>query len=218
MKTRLSKTNLLQELNKPENSLILEQFHERHFAKNALIFGPGHEENLVFIVKQGKVRIYLSYEDKEFSLAFLGPGDLYSTHTRTFLTALDDTVLLVMPVSRFHTFIATHHIFFQTILGTLGELLKQSFSIIESLTFKDVTQRIVEFLLYELNHHGRKGEKGITVELDLTIEQLASVVGASRQTVSTIVNDLIRSGVVNKINRKTYLVPNPDILKEFPHC
>ncbi|MDH4317954.1 MAG: Crp/Fnr family transcriptional regulator [Desulfobulbaceae bacterium] len=218
MKTRFSKTNLLHELRKPENSFILEQFKDRHFAKNALIFGPGHEENLVFIVKQGKVRIYLSYEDKEFSLAFLGPGDLYSTHTRTFQTALEDTVLLVMPVSRFHTLMTTHHVFFQTILGTLGELLKQSFSIIESLIFKDVTQRIVEFLLYELNHHGRKGENGITLELDLTTEQLASVVGASRQTVSTIVNDLIRSGVVNKINRKTYLVPNPDILKEFPHC
>ncbi|MDH3348940.1 MAG: Crp/Fnr family transcriptional regulator [Desulfobulbaceae bacterium] len=217
MKTQLSKNNLLIELEKPEYSSILNQFHERTFPKNSLIYGPDHEEDLVLIVKKGKVRLYISYEDKEFSLAILKAGDLYTTHTRTFLSALEDVKLLVMPVNRFYTFMTSHQIFSQTIIATLGKLLKQSFSIIESLIFKDVTQRIVEFLLYEVNHHGHRNEKGVTVEIDLTTEQLASVVGASRQTVSTIINDLVRSDVVVKINRKTFLVPNPALLKEFPH-
>ena len=103
-------------------------------------------------------------------------------------------------------------------MGVLGELLKQSFSIIESLVFKDVTQRLVEFLSYEARNHGEATGEGILVRVDLTMEQLAAVVGSSRQTVSTIVNDMVKGGVLVRRSRKELLIPNVEVLKGFPHC
>lgn len=74
MKTKLSERNLLVELEKPEYKTILREFKERSFPKNSLICSPTHSEDFVFIVKQGAIKIYLAYEDKEFLLAILKEG------------------------------------------------------------------------------------------------------------------------------------------------
>ena len=218
MKTKLSSRNLLTELEQPDYRPILAEFTPRAFAKSSLIYTPGHDENLVFIVKQGRVRIFLTFEDKEFSLAILEKGDIYTTHTRAYVFALEACELITMPTAKFHGLMQNYPIFSRTIISGLGELLKQSFSIIDSLVFKDVTQRIVDFFIYEARANGKSDPRGITVSLDLTMEQLASIVGSSRQTVSTIIGQLQRAGVMRKAERGTYLIPNLEILKSFPHA
>lgn len=217
MKTDLFSTDLIKELEKPEYGGVRDEFSEVSFPRNVLIFQPNDHADLIFIVKKGKVRVYLGFEDKEFSLAILKKGDIYSTHTRAFVSTLDDSVLLTMPTVKFHRFMISHPVFSRTAIGIFGELLKQSFSIIASLVFKDVTQRLVEFLLHEARSHGREENRGIRLSLDLTMEQLAAVVGSSRQTVSTIINGMIKAGVVIKLGRREYLLPKLELLKDFPH-
>ncbi|MDH4321982.1 MAG: Crp/Fnr family transcriptional regulator [Desulfobulbaceae bacterium] len=218
MKTDLHTPDLIKELDKPEHARIRQEFREISYPRNALMFTPGHAEDCVFIVKKGRVRIYLAFEDKDFSLAILNRGDIYTTHTRAFVAALDDCTILAMPTAGFYRYMTGSPVFNRTVMGILGELLKQSFSIIESLVFKDVTQRLVEFLLYEARSHGTKGAEGVAMPIDLTMEQLAAVVGSSRQTVSTAINEMIKSGVLVKKTRGVYLVPNLEVLKDFPHC
>jgi CRP-like cAMP-binding protein len=217
MKTDLFSTDLIKELQKPEYGGVRAEFTEMVFPRNVLIFQADDHADLVFIVKKGRVRVYLAFEDKEFSLAILKQGDIYSTHTRAFVSTLDDTVLLAMPTAKFHRFMTAHPVFSRTVTGVLGELLKQSFSIIDSLVFKDVTQRLVEFLLYEARSHGCPEEGGIRLAVDLTMEQLAAVVGSSRQTVSTLINEMVKAGVVVKRGRGEFLLPKLELLKDFPH-
>lgn len=216
MKTDLFSIDLIKELQKPEYGGVRAEFTERSFARHRLIFQPDDHADLVFIVKKGKVRVYLAFEDKEFSLAILKKGDIYTTHTRGFVATLDDTVLLVMPTAKFHRFMLAYPVFSRTVMGIFGELLKQSFSIIASLVFKDVTQRLVEFLLHGARSHGRREEGGICLAVDLTMEQLAAVVGSSRQTVSTILNEMVKGGVVVKRGRGEFFLPKLELLKDFP--
>lgn len=217
MKTDLFSIDLIKELQKTEYGAVREEFAEMSFLRNRLIFQPDDHADLVFIVKKGRVRVYLAFEDKEFSLAILKKGDIYSTHTRAFVSTLEDTELLAMPTSKFHRFMLAHPVFSRTVMGIFGELLKQSFSIIGSLVFKDVTQRLVEFLLHEAKNHGRQEEGGISVAVDLTMEQLAAVVGSSRQTVSTIINEMVKGGVMVKRGRGEFLLPRLELLQDFPH-
>lgn len=59
--------------------------HERSFRKKECIFTPEKQEDFISIIIKGKVRIYLNYPDgKEFTIAFLEPGDVYSSHSGTF--------------------------------------------------------------------------------------------------------------------------------------
>jgi len=216
MKTKFSSINLIQELQHKEYEQLCADFTERKYRKGRLIYAPGHDEDLVFIMKQGRIRIYLAMEDKEFSLTILGPGDIYATHTRAHVAAIDDVTLLAMPTMRFHRYMVDHPALSRTIISILGELLKQSFSIIDNLVFKDIAGRLADFFCHEAEYDGRQTEEGILLSLDLTMEQLAAIIGSSRQTVSTILNGMQRAGVICKVGRGVYRIPNLDLLKNFP--
>lgn len=216
MKRKFSTINLLTELEKPENQGFLSEFSEKIYPKNSLVCSPGHDKDRVFIVRQGRLRIYLAVEDKDFSLAILEPGDIYVTHTRAHVATLDQTILLEMATKRLHAHMATQPALSRTIISVLGKLLGQSFSIIDSLVFKDIRQRLTDFFLYEGQHNGTVTDGGIIFSLDLTTTQLAAIVGASRQTVSTIISNMLKEGVLQKSNRTSYCIPHVDLLRNYP--
>ena len=216
MKTKFSSINLLQELDKPQFELLCADFSEKRYGKGSFIHGGEQDDNLVFILKKGRLRIYLAMEDKEFSLTILDPGDIYVTHTRAHVLAIEDVTLLTMPTMRFHRYMVDHPALSRTIISILGELLKQSFSIIDNLVFKDISGRLADFLFHEAEHAGRATSAGILLRLDLTMEQLSAIIGSSRQTVSTILGSMQRAGVLVKQERGVYLITNLELLKNFP--
>jgi len=217
MPTRMKLTdiNVLELLSSQPYNELLDKFIERTFLKKEIIYTPEQEENLVFIVKSGRVRVFLSYEDKEFTLSMLEPGDIYSTHTRAFTQALGDTVILVTSVTEFKNIIATFPNFNLAIINVLGDILKNSFTIINSLVFKEAHHRLLEFLIRAAEDKGKMVSKGIKLQHGLTTEEIAMVIGSSRQTVSVLINDLVKIGVLEKLERKTLLIKDLQKLKEL---
>lgn len=204
------KENLLDHLQRPEFSQLRAGFTSRNFPRGAFICQPGTKENLVFIVAAGKVRVYLGYEDKEFNLGILSQGDLYSTHTGTFVQAMSDIEILVTDVATFRKNMLGHPEVAISMVRVLGDILKTSFDIIDGLAFKDANCRLVSLILNEAQKRGKKREDGsIHVEIGLSVEQIARLVGASRQTVSTLLNDLIRADLLQRAERGCFLIPDP---------
>jgi len=207
------KDNLLEHLQRPEFSQLRSKFSSRHLPKSAFICQPGAEENLVFIVAAGKVRVYLGYEDKEFNLGILTQGDLYSTHTGTFVQAMSDIEILVTDVATFRQSMMGHPEVAVSMVRVLGDILKTSFDIIDGLAFKDANCRLVSLLMNEAQKRGIVMKDGsVCVEIGLSVEQIARLVGASRQTVSTLLNDLIRANLLKRAERGCFIIPDPSAL------
>ena len=68
-----------------------------------------------------------------------------------------------------------------SMINVLGGLLKNSMSIISGLVFNDVTRRLVQYLLAEARGSRERDARGVLVRLDLTTEQMAQIVGSTRQ-------------------------------------
>lgn len=216
MKKKVSSFNLLDELQDPKYDELRSEFTPIKYSKGQLVYSPDQLDDQVFVIERGKVRIYLAMEDKEFSLAILEPGDIYTTHTRANVAAVENVTLLTMPTMQFHQRMAAYPALSRTVVSILGELLKQAFSIIDNLVFKDIASRLVDFFLHEAENNGKPTNEGTIINIELTMEQLAAIVGSSRQTVSTIVNSMQRSGVLLKKERGVFLIPNQHVLKDFP--
>ncbi|TIH14042.1 Crp/Fnr family transcriptional regulator [Marinifilum sp. JC120] len=210
---KFSGINLLDELERDEFEDIRSVFGERRFKKGAMIFAPDTEEDLVFIVAKGRVRIYLAYEAKEFTLGILGPGDLYSTHAGCFVQAYEDGMLLTTDVQSVKRCMADIPIFNRTMVRVLGKILQNSFSVIDGLVFKDINSRLCGYLHKEATQYGKTVDGGIEINLNLTTEQLSTLLGATRQTVSTLLNNLTREGILTRIDRSNWLVVDPEQLK-----
>jgi CRP-like cAMP-binding protein len=205
--------NLLNVLSLPEYTGLLSMFHEKKYRKKELIYHPNHGENNVFIVKEGKVRIFLASSDKEFTLSILEPGDAYSTHTRAFTQALCDCVLLICKTQDFGQIMVQNPAFAMNTVKVLGDLLKNSFTIITNLAFQNTNKRMKEYLLSMAEDKGVLCERGILIETGQDTGQVAMIIGASRQTVSAIFSEFCRLGIMERINRKTILITDLEKLK-----
>lgn len=215
MKTRFSEIDLIKELSSPRYQKLHKQFIPKTYPHKALMFGPRHEQNLVYLVEKGSVRVYLAMEDREFTLSILNPGDIYSTHTSAYNTAMGDVRILTMDTMKFYSFLAEYPELSKIVIAVLGGILKQSFAIIDSLSFKDIRKRLAEFILFQSERCALDANGMVTISLGLTMEQIANIVGSTRQTVSTILNDMIREGVILKSDRGVFVIPNLRKLREF---
>jgi CRP-like cAMP-binding protein len=147
--------DLLSELERPELEAISRTFKARSFPKGSVIYRMDDPQNVVFVIRSGRVRVYLAYEEKEFTLAILGKGDTYSSHAGTYVQSLEDTELLVAGVEEVRRALTEVPEFTRTMVRVLGNILKSAFSIIGSLAFKDIYSRLLEFLLEQARDQGK---------------------------------------------------------------
>ncbi|MGE4265222.1 MAG: Crp/Fnr family transcriptional regulator [Desulfovibrio sp.] len=217
--------DFLRELQKPGFETLARAFLPRNYPAKSLIFIPREERDLVFIVTRGRARVYLAYEDKEFTLALLERGDVYSTHTRAYVAALKDTTIMCAETAHIRRQLLRIPEFTVTMVRVLGDVLSHSINIIDNLAFLDVGRRLKCFLLYERERaEGKAGqscqapsaqqpETGVLLELGLTTEHLATLLGTTRQTLSTILNALAKEGLVELRGRGRIYIPDPTALE-----
>ncbi len=213
-KMKLSSIDLIEVLEAPEHADIMKAFRIRKFRKGEILNSPDTEENYVFILKEGRVRIFLSSPSREFLLSILSPGDVYSSHTRASCEALEDGSMFVCPVNEFHRIAVSHSEFTMTMVKVLGELLSSSFSIIDGFAFRNTELRLALFLYEEALSNGKEGDGGVILETSLTVEQIAQMLGASRQMVSTLLNGMYKSGLIEKVRRGTFFIPDMEKLNK----
>lgn len=206
--------NLLDHLQRPEFAELHASLIKRSYPKGVFLCQPGRGEDRVFIVAKGRARVYLGYEDKEFNLGILSKGDIYSTHTRAFVQSLEEMEVLVAGVATFREKMLNDPEVAKAMVGILGSMLKNSFTIIEGLVFKDVYSRLIGLLVNEARKHGTPADEGgVIVQIGLSVEQIALLVGSTRQTVSTFLNELSRGGLIQRLERGRFFISDPAALE-----
>ncbi len=218
---RLTESDLLTNLETPEMEDVRKLFRSRTYPKGSLVCQPKSVPDLMFIVKEGRARIYLAFRDKEFTMAILDAGDVYTTHTRAYVQALDELELLVADVKKVRRYLASTPQLTMTMIRVLGDLLSHAFSAIDTLAFKDVRHRLLEFLVYEARRlpHCQECracggcEDGHMVSLGLNTEQMATIIGSTRQTVSSLINNLAKDGLIQLKGRGVICIPDIAALK-----
>jgi|GEM_PF-327246 len=197
---------VLRTLNEEQFEIIYKTSRERTFGKRENIFSPDDHDDFIMILLSGRVRIYLAYPDgKEFTVAFLDREDIYSSHSRTFAEAMEPSRILAIDRAAFQRFMINNPAILLGMVRILGESLGNTLRIIENLAFRDVDKRLASFLLDAVEENGIAEREGTLINLGLTVEDIASTVGSSRQTASMLLNRWEKEGVI-KHYRKSVLV------------
>lgn len=212
---RLTDTDLLKELAKPEHAAVRRAFASRTFPRGSQVFLPRETRNRLFIVAAGRARIYLADGDKQFTMAILDAGDVYTSHTRAHVEALTELELLLADLDAVRHALLTMPALTASVLKVLGDLLAHAFTVIDNLAFRDARARLVQLLLYEAGRARADDEDMPCIPHGQSVEQLATIVGASRQTVSSLLNALEREGVVELRGRGLIRILDLDALKRL---
>ena len=189
----------------------LQQCQITRFKKRQIVFRPMDNPHSIYLVLKGRVRVYLSYPDgKEFTITVLENGGVYSGHARGYGAALETSEIALIPIEVFQKIMEEKPEFMLGVVAVLGDALKHTMDIIENLAFRDVYERLLYFLRQMAERQGTKTAEGIMIHTGLTQEELATAIGSTRQTVSTLCKKLEQDGLIKMMNRKILLIEQPN--------
>ncbi|MEL6636375.1 MAG: Crp/Fnr family transcriptional regulator [Bacteroidota bacterium] len=190
-----------------------EKLLHRHFKKGENIYLPQDLADKVYFVQTGRVKIgNYSDQGKEITKTILGEGEIFgelgligTEKHRDFAVALEDVTLCIMTVEEMKAMMKQYSglsLFFMKMMGARVLEMEQR---LESMVFKDSRTRIIEYLLYLVEKKGQRVGYEMLVRRFLTHQEIANLTATSRQTVTTVLNDL-RSRNIITFNRRRLLV------------
>ena len=166
----------------------------RIFRSGEVIFHRDDPGQVLYVIKEGKVKISLiSPEGQEISLVVFGKGECFGEFAildglprSADAIALERVECYTLQRSDFHKTIMKNPQIAIQVMEVLSRRLRTTDQMVENLIFLDVYGRVAKKLLELADSHGSKVDNGIRIEVRLTQQELASMVGASRESVNKV--------------------------------
>lgn len=197
---KLTRSSIFADLSDEELALLEEKAIIRQFKKNHIVVSQGDASHNFFIVLEGRMRVYLeNSEGNEIILNnALGPGDAFGelaiiadTPRSANVMAMDDVKVAAFTKADFMHFIADPQIAAKVVKSLVG-LVHKLTDEVGNLAQNSVYSRVVRVLMQNSTEEGP-----VRVTERLTHQEIANMVGASREMVSKILKDLKTGGYIS---------------------
>ena len=206
----------------PTKSGTMEKDHLlTRYAKNDFVYFPDEKAKYIYMISKGRVKIGSYTESgKEIVRAILSKGEIFGELALTgeeirqdFAQVMDNgTTICPMRIEDMQAMMAENKDLSLKIYKLIGFRLRKLERKIEALVFKDARTRIIDFLKDAAAWKGKKVGFETMIPTKLTHKDIAALTGTSRQTVTTILNELKANNLIN-FDRKKILIRDLNLLK-----
>lgn len=200
----LRRTALFAGLTDGELRRLAADLHRCRYAAGETIFNQGDPGNALYIVEAGRVRIYVPTEEgQEVSVVLYGPGDMFGEMAlvdrrprSAAAVAMEDAVLLAMSSRHFDRHLRENYQLALNVMELLSRRLRETTDQVRAMASLDVSRRAIQTLLQLAERQGTPSPEGVRLGR-LTQQELASLVGTSRESVNRALRALARKGLVD---------------------
>lgn len=191
----LSENDLFKGLPEADMAALAEKLPMATSHRGQLIFTPGETGEVLFVLKAGNVRLYrLAADGRKLVLANLGPGTVFGemsvlgqSMTDSFAEAVDECVLCLMSRVDIEQVMLEHPRVAVRMVGLLSKRLHEAENKLEQMAFTPVPERVARLLLTLAQGNEVPG---------YSHQELADMIGTSRETVSRALVDLKIAGII----------------------
>ena len=197
----------------------MEQHSHKVFKKGEYIYLPDEQADRLYFLTEGRVKIG-SYADtgKEITKAILNKGEVFGELSligeekrRDFAYAMEDTSLCILTVTDMKALMRDHNGLNLFLMKIMGSRMLEMEQRLEALVFKDSRTRIIEFLHSLATNKGQRVGYEQVVRKFMTHQEIANLTATSRQTVTTVLNDLRNKNILT-FDRRRLLVRDMELL------
>jgi len=211
-KTATLPLRFVQHLERKDRHELVSLGKRRFIEKNQYVFRAGDPSECVCIVEHGYLKLFQPIADGRDMLQFFrAPGDILGLRgslrtkpqsLRTYsVQACDDVEMVCIPTNEFRSFLEVHSRMALEVAATLAHRLDDACDNFSTLALTHVAARVAHLILYVGQHYGTPDGKGVNLDVPLTQQEIADMVGAARQTVSSILNTLYHDGVISESHK-----------------
>lgn len=201
----LKHINLFSTLSRPELEEIERMTSMQAVKKRQPIYLPGDPSTTVYLLKKGRVKISsTAASGKEVTFDILEPGEIFGElevleglPRETQAEALDDALICAIRREDFAEYMRTHLDLTAKLTKLIGLRLRKIQCRVEDLVFRDVPARLAHLLLELLKTGGAAASSGTRLRAKLTHQEMANLIGCSRETVSNTLGQFRDKGFIH---------------------
>ncbi len=191
----------------PDLDRVAQPFFVR---KRQVAYRPGDPSDSIYIVRSGRIKIGKITEDgREIILNMLKSGDVFGEMAflddgprETFAEALEDSNLFILTKPDLLSLIKRRPAITYRLAKIIGERRREAEKNMENFLYKGVRERLANLLLRLSDEYGIKDSRGKLLRIKITHQDLANLIGSSRETVSLTLGDFRREGYIDINERK----------------
>ena len=215
----LKKFNLFDTINNDEMESLSDMVAENQIKKKSPIFLEGDSSENLYFLKEGRVKITrIDESGKEFTLTLLEPGEVFGelglfddSPRETTAIALEDSLICSMKRRDFEKIMNKKPDLSFKLNKLMGLRIRQIENRIEELIFHSVPSRLASLLLRLLDRHPKKTIKGLRINIKLSQQELANLIGATREMTSSVLNSFKKAGWINVESKFIYILNRKEL-------
>lgn len=205
---------IFEELAPADLAAISEVTIERRYKKNMIIFMEGEPGEGFHYVKNGKVKIVkMASDGREHIINILGPGEVFAevllfNHGPYPATAvaLEDSVIGIIKNMDLENVVAENSRIALHIIRVMNKKLLHVQLKIKTLALSDTLTRTAQILIRLSHQYGRPVVGGIQIDVDMTRQDLANLVGTTRETVSRVLSSMKKDKVIDLVDQQILIL------------
>ncbi len=212
----------------PEFDASSDLYHQRdslerefgvHVKQGERIFGQGDRSRVMYIIREGKVRIHRRAGGVDKTLSELGPGDFFGEMAMlnnrprsASATAMNDARLLAFDKPAFENLVLNNFGVALRIIRTLTQRLQEADTLIENLLYIDPESKVINTLVQTAYDEGIETESGFLVRTNP--DKISSRSGVIPSTLRDIFADLVERGLID-LKREVIIIPDVQKLRRL---
>ncbi len=177
-----------------------------HCVRGQRILSPDDPPDRIHIVKQGRVRVYrISPDGKQLTLDIHEKGTILGDMSllgqdplpEAYAEAIDDGVICTITPDELRRLIERFPVIGVNIIRHLSRRLQSAERELEAMAYQRVDQRLARRLIDLASRFGAQTERGTLIRANLTQQELAEMVGTTRETLAHTLGDFRRRGLLD---------------------
>jgi len=192
---------------------------QKVYKKGTYIYFPEEQADKIYFIMEGSVKIgKLGKGGKELTKTILSKGEVFGelalvgiSQRKDFAFVVENATLCIISVPQMKSLMRKYTQLQVFIMRILGNRILDMEQRLESLVFKDSRTRIIEYLLNQAKKKGQRIGYETIVRKMLTHQEISNFTATSRQTVTTVLNELREKNILT-FNRKRLLIRDLDKL------
>jgi CRP-like cAMP-binding protein len=209
----LKKVPLLADLTGDTLGQIADLVEMKEIRRRQVIYLPGDPGSAVYVVNGGRVKVSkVTRDGKELTLAYRGPGEVFGEAClidgqprEEMAEAMENALVTEIERSQFEKLLSTQASLGYRMTKILAQRRREMETKIENLVFKDVNSKLAELLLRLAAEYGVDDSRGTLVALKITHQEMANLIGSTRETVSLTLAQFKRKGLIQTEGRKVII-------------
>jgi len=195
--------------------------NRRRYPKDGVVFFENEQGDSIFMISEGRVKVAILGDDgREIILSVLGPGDFFGEmalldnepRSATAIAA-EESELLCVSRADFQSALSANPSIMAGLIRSLTARLRKADHQISTLALLDVYGRVARVILDIAKEEGKRLKDGRIAFRRATHQEIANRIGTTRETVTRMLKDLERRGLIQVEGRE--IIVRPDFEKVF---